>query len=214
MSNASDDLRVANNTWLARPDVSGAEYDAPYQARAAAGEDVHGEASAVLALHPGRPFRVLDAGCGTGRIAIELARQGVDVVGVDLDARMLDQARAKAPALDWRLDDLATCDLGRAFDLILLAGNVLLFVTPGTEAQVLRNMVRHLVPQGLLVAGFQLGRTAFDIAQYDVAAAAAGVVLCDRCATWQGDSWTPDSAYAVSLHRLSAVPAPPTPDRK
>ncbi len=209
MSDEIDRLTTGTeNAWLARPDVSGAAYDAPYRARAEAGEDVHGEANAVLTLHLSRPFRVLDAGCGTGRIAIELARHGVAIVGVDLDARMLDRAREKAPELDWRMDDLATCALGCSFDLILLAGNVMLFVAPGTEEQVVRTMARHLVPQGLLVAGFQLGRTAFDLVQYDAAAAAAGLVLRERWATWQGAPWTPTDQYAVSIHSV-ASPVPP-----
>src|SRR5204862_1160968 len=104
-------------------------------------------------------------------IAIELARRGADIVGVDLDARMLNQARDQAPDLDWQLGDLTTIDLGRTFDLILLAGNVMLFLTPGTEAQVVRNMARHLAPGGMVVAGFQIGRTAFGLAHYDAAAA-------------------------------------------
>lgn len=195
------DLNDEQNPWLARPDVSGAAYDATYHARAAAGEDVHGEANAVQSLQTTQPFSVLDAGCGTGRIAIELARRGMDVVGVDLDARMLDQARAQAPALDWRLGDLATVDLGRSFDLILLAGNVMLFLTPGTEAQVLRNLARQLAPAGTVVAGFQIGRTAFGIEHYDAAATAAGLELCERWATWERDAWAATSPYAVSIHR-------------
>jgi SAM-dependent methyltransferase len=143
---------------------------------------------------------MLDAGCGTGRIAIELARRGIDIVGVDLDARMLDRAREQAPDLDWRLGDLATIDLGRTFDLILLAGNVMLFLTPGTEAQVVRNIARHLARSGILVAGFQIGRTALGVAQYDLAATAAGLALRERWATWEGAPWTATSQYAVSIH--------------
>ena len=181
MTNQNSQQPGAENPWLALADVSGAAYDAPYQARAAAGEDVHGEANAVQALQSTQPFSVLDAGCGTGRIAIELARRGMEIVGVDLDARMLSQARQQAPQLDWRLGDLATIDLRRSFDLILLAGNVMLFLTPGTEAATLRNLARHLAPTGMLVAGFQLARTAFGIAQYDAAATAAGLAIRQRC---------------------------------
>src|SRR5439155_1269983 len=64
--------------------------------------------------------------------------------------------RRKAPALDWRLADLATVELGRGFDVVLAAGNVLLLLTPGTEGAVVANLARHLRPGGLLVAGFQL----------------------------------------------------------
>jgi trans-aconitate methyltransferase len=198
-----DDMQLgAENPWLALPDISGAAYDAPYRARAAAGEDVHGEANAVQALQSTQPFSVLDAGCGTGRIAIELAHRGIEIVGVDLDARMLDQARRQAPDLDWRLGDLATINLGRSFDLILLAGNVMLFLTPGTEAQVLRNLVGHLAPTGMLVAGFQIGRTAFGITHYDAAATTARLALRQRWASWDADPWTEASGYAVSIHGL------------
>ena len=47
-----------------------------------------------------RRRRVLDAGCGTGRVAIELARRGIEVVGVDADPDMLERARRRAPQLD------------------------------------------------------------------------------------------------------------------
>ena len=200
MTDQTDEQMRAHNPWLALPNISGAAYDAPYGARVAAGEDVHGEANAVQALQSTRPFSVLDAGCGTGRIAIELARRGMDIVGVDLDVRMLDRAREQAPDLDWRLDDLATVDLGRTFDLILLAGNVMLFLTPGTETQVVHNLARHLAPGGKLVAGFQIGRTALGIAHYDAAATAAGLTLRERWATWESAPWTATSQYAVSIH--------------
>ncbi len=64
---------------------------------AARGESVHGEADFVMRYSPAS---VLDAGCGTGRVGIELAARGVEVVGVDLDEKMLNAARCKAPDLD------------------------------------------------------------------------------------------------------------------
>ena len=76
----------------------------------------------------------------------------------------------------------------------------MLFLTPGTESQVLRNLARHLAPEGLLVAGFQIGRTALGVAHYDAAATAAGLVFRERWATWEGAPWTATSQYAVSIH--------------
>ena len=53
---------------------------------AASGQSIHGEAEFLLGYGP---ESVLDAGCGTGRVAIELERRGIDSVGVDLDRKML-----------------------------------------------------------------------------------------------------------------------------
>jgi SAM-dependent methyltransferase len=186
------------NPWLRMPRASGDEYDESYERRAAAGENVHGEADFVMRFSPGT---VLDAGCGTGRIARELARRGVDVVGVDLDDRMLSTARRKAPSIAWHCADLTSIDLGRTFDVILLAGNVMIFLTPGTEGAVVANLGRHLAPDGRLVAGFSLRPGQLTIEQYDRLAAEADLVLGERWSTWHGDLWSSGAGYHVSVHR-------------
>ena len=103
-----------------------------------------------------------------------MAARGLDVVGVDLDPAMIDPARVKAPELEWIEADLATVDIGRQFDVVVMAGNVMIFVEPSTEAAVVANMARHVAPGGHLIAGFQLGRS-FGLDAYDAAAAAAGL---------------------------------------
>ena len=187
----------------------GDDYDVRFSERAAAGLDVHGEADFVTSLgvaspgvaSPG-PTSVLDAGCGTGRVAIELDRRGSTVVGVDRDAEMLATARAKAPALDWRLGDLATVELpGRSFDIIVLAGNVMIFVEPGTEPAVVANLAPALRPGGALVAGFQLRADRISLDGYDRCCAAAGLALTERWSTWDREPWSPGADYAVSVHR-------------
>ena len=186
------------NPWLSFKNASGDEYDATYERRAAAGENVHGEADFLMDL---APRSVLDAGCGTGRIARELARRGVRTVGVDLDEDMLVTARRKAPELEWHCADLALVDLGRVFDAVLLAGNVMIFVAPGSESAVIGNLVRHLAPEGALVAGFSLRPAQLTVAEYDRLTASAGLVLVERWATWQRDRWDLDSDYQLSVHR-------------
>jgi SAM-dependent methyltransferase len=189
---------TGGNPWLEADGPRGEEYDERFARLAAQGHDVHGEADLVasLGLHG-----VLDAGCGTGRVAMELARRGIDVVGVDLDARMLAVARDKAPSIRWVEADLANADLDRTFDGIVLAGNVMIFVTPGTEAVVVANLTRHLAEAGLLVAGFSLGPGRLTLETYDDITARAGLELVDRWSTWDRTPFTAGSDYAVSVHR-------------
>jgi SAM-dependent methyltransferase len=153
---------------------------------------------------------VLDAGCGTGRVAIELARRGLEVVGVDADPGMLSAARAKAPELEWIAADLSDFELPhpdgpgpRQFDAAVMAGNVMIFVVPGTEGAVLERLAAHLRPGGLVVAGFQIVPDRPTVEHYDELAAAAGLTLADRFATWDRAPWAPGGDYAVSVHRLS-----------
>ena len=186
------------NPWLRSRRASGDEYDSSYERRAAAGENVHGEADFVMGL---APRSVLDAGCGTGRIARELARRGVETVGVDLDEGMLSTARRKAPDLDWHCADLTAIDLGRVFDVVLLAGNVMIFVTPGTESGVIANVVKHLAPEGALVAGFSIRPGQLTADEYDRLAASAGLTLIERWSTWQRDPWDAGADYQLSVHR-------------
>lgn len=198
-STASCGARAADWSMLVAVGGRGDDYDLRFTDRADAGLDVHGEADLVQALSPAS---VLDAGCGTGRVTIELARRGIAVVGVDVDAEMLATARAKAPELDWRLGDLATVDLGPGvFDVVVLAGNVMIFVAPGTEAAVVANLAPALVPGGALVAGFQLRPDRLSLADYDRCCADAGLVLAERWATWDRRPWSTGVDYAVSVHR-------------
>ena len=183
--------------WQRTGTPRGDDYDARWKSLEASGHDPHGEATFVMRF---APRLVLDAGCGTGRVAIELARRGVTAVGVDLDREMLETARRKDPELLWTCADLASLDLELRFDVVVMAGNVMIFVEPGTEAAVVARMAAHLLPGGHLVAGFQLGQS-LRLEDYDAAAAEAGLVPDGRFATWDGAPFTPDARYAVSVHR-------------
>ncbi|EIV91730.1 bifunctional 2-polyprenyl-6-hydroxyphenol methylase/3-demethylubiquinol 3-O-methyltransferase UbiG [Frankia sp. QA3] len=192
---------------------SGRRYAERFAQLAAAGIDVHGEAAFCHALVPAGS-RILDAGCGTGRVAIRLAELGHRCVGVDVDASMLGVARDRSAAVRWVLADLAALDAPVAFgsperagippatdgpfDLIVAAGNVIALLAPGTEAAVLHGLARRLAPGGLLVAGFGLDAAhlplpaaPFGLRDYDGWCAAAGLTLDRRCATWQGTPFGP-----------------------
>ena len=129
-------------------------YQARFDALAASGVDVHGEAALVRSYEPAT---VLDGGCGTGRVAIELHRHGIDVVGVDVDPAMIAEARRLAPTLEFLERDLAELELGRRFDVVVLAGNVPLFCPPERRRQLIVRSAAHVAPGGVLLTGFQLG---------------------------------------------------------
>jgi SAM-dependent methyltransferase len=194
--------------------AAGDEYAVAFAQRfrdlAAAGQDVHGEATCVEAMRP-PPARVLDAGCGTGRVAARLAERGYDVVGVDVDPAMLDVARADAPDLDWRQADLSDFDLGETFDVVVLAGNIVPLLEPGTLTAAAERLAAHLAPDGVLICGFGYdeahlppGAPVTPLASYDEATAAAGVTLSQRWSTWDGEPFAVDGGYAVSIHRRGA----------
>ena len=175
----------------------GDDYQRRFDELAASGVDVHGEATFVRAY---APVSVLDAGCGTGRVAVELARHGIDVVGADLDPSMLATARRSAPELAWVASDLADLDLGRTFDVVVMAGNVPLFTPAGTHAALVAGCARHVRPDGgRLIAGFQLGR-GYGVDDHDRHAAAVGLRLEERFATWDRRPFAPGGDYAVSVH--------------
>jgi len=199
------------NPWLANTGgTRGPEYAERFRKLAAEGHDMHGEARFCDDLLS-EPARVLDAGCGTGRVAIELARQGHEAVGVDLDASMLSEAELAAPGLTWVLDDLAELDpapLGGpgSFDLVVAAGNVMIFLTEGTETAVVANLAAMLRPGGVLVAGFGLtgGPAGAGVEvtpeAYEAACAAAGLVRRTRYAGWAREPWADGGDYMVAVH--------------
>jgi SAM-dependent methyltransferase len=183
----------------------GERYQARFDELAAEGAHVHGEADFVMSF---APESVLDAGCGTGRVALELARRGVFVVGVDRDSSMLTVAERRAAALaeaqpavrvQFVASDLVGLDLGGTFDVAVMAGNVPLFTEPGTEGALVGSVALHVRNGGVLVAGFQTGR-GYDLATYDLHCAAAGLELMERRPAWDRATGTDDS-YAVSVHR-------------
>lgn len=129
---------------------------------AEAGDDIVGEARLVDAMVP-RGARVLDAGCGPGRLGGHLHRAGHTVVGVDVDAALIAAAEQDHPGPTWLVGDLAELDLpargiAAGFDVIVCAGNVMTFLAPSTRRDVLRGFERHLGVDGRAVVGFGAGR--------------------------------------------------------
>ncbi|MEU0498882.1 class I SAM-dependent methyltransferase [Mycobacterium sp. NPDC006124] len=193
--------------WQDTDAPRGEDYDQRWIRLAESGAGIHGEADLVedLLTQTGGN-RVLDAGCGTGRVAIELARRGRLVVGVDADPDMLAAARAKAGDLTWIHADLAEADdhAPGVFDVVLLAGNVMIFLAPGSERRVVRQMVARLAPGGLLIAGFSLQPGRLTLDDYDRLVTGAGLASTARWATWDREPYG-GGDYAVSVHRRPDV---------
>ncbi|ANW64851.1 SAM-dependent methyltransferase [Mycobacterium sp. djl-10] len=187
--------------WTGTDAPRGDDYDRRWRRLAQAGQNVHGEADLVQELlQETGGTRVLDAGCGTGRVAIELASRGFTTLGVDADEGMLTAARSKAPGLSWVLADLSTWQAGEPVDLALLAGNVMIYLAPGSEAAVLQRMAAAVVDGGLVVAGFSVRADRLGLSDYDRHAEAAGLTPVHRWATWDRAPFA-DGDYAVSVHR-------------
>ena len=184
-------------------------YQQRFDDLAARGMDIHGEAAFVESLVP-PPARILDAGCGTGRVATQLTSLGYHCVGVDADADMIGVAQQRDPATHWARQDISALELrSQAFNLAVLAGNVVPLLAPGTLLRAVQRLAAHLQPGGLLVAGFGLdgehlppGCPVTPLADYDRACVVAGLSFVRRFATWDRESWRPESGYAVSVHRL------------
>jgi SAM-dependent methyltransferase len=173
------------------------------------GADLAGEARLLDAMLP-RQARVLDAGCGPGRVGGELAARGHAVVGVDVDPALIRAAEEDHPGPRWMVRDLAELDLHATeapFHAAILAGNVLAFVAPRTEGLVLDRVARHLRPDGFLAVGLGLER-GYPLDTMDRDAAAAGLHLDHRFATWDLRPFGPDATFAVSIFRLPADVAP------
>jgi SAM-dependent methyltransferase len=192
-----DELNVSDSWRLWRQRVDLEEFNSRWDRLAAEGASVHDEADLVCVLDA---ERIIDAGCGTGRVATELARRGKVVVGVDNDIDMLDLAAAKSDDVRWVLADLATVDLDERFDLVVIAGDVLNYVTPGYESMVVSNMARHLERGGLLVCGGSIAEPD-QLTHYDNWCRAAGLTLEERYASWNGVPYDRPGHYAVSIHR-------------
>ncbi|MGC5022558.1 class I SAM-dependent methyltransferase [Micromonospora sp. DT47] len=174
---------------------------------AAEGADLAGEARLVDAMVP-PGSRILDAGCGTGRVGAALAARGHRVVGVDADPALVEAARADHPGPLWLVGDLAELDLAAAgepepFDAAVVAGNVMAFVAPGTERDVLARIGAHLTPDGVVLVGFGTDR-GYRIEDFDADAVSAGLRPEQRFATWDLRPWRDDADFAVSVLRRPA----------
>ncbi|WP_235866354.1 class I SAM-dependent DNA methyltransferase [Serinibacter arcticus] len=101
--------------------------------------------------------RVLDAGCGTGRVGTRLAGHGLEVVGVDLSPGMLEVARDLHPGRRFEVGSLADLPLADGAVGGVLAWYSVIHTAPEDLDDVARELARVLVPGGWLLVAFQAG---------------------------------------------------------
>jgi 2-polyprenyl-3-methyl-5-hydroxy-6-metoxy-1,4-benzoquinol methylase len=203
------------NVWLAavraNPDHA-RNYAERWRSFADAGRDIYGEARLIDAMAE-RHSRILDAGCGTGRIGGWLAARGHEVVGVDLDEYLISVARTDYPQARWEVGNLATFAVDdefgdlQEFDLIVSAGNVMTFLSEAERKPALERLRGHLAPNGRLVVGFGAGR-GYDFVDFTADAFESGLVLEQHYSTWQLHAPAVDFLVAV----LTRTPDAPEQD--
>ncbi len=173
-----------------------------FRAMAASGDDLAGEARFVDAM-VARRSRVLDAGCGPGRVGGHLARAGHEVVGVDIDPVLIAAAEHDHPGPTWLVADLSELDLeamgtAEGFDVAVCAGNVMTFLDPGTRQLVLRRLAVHLRTGGRIVTGFGAGRD-YSFAEFFDDVERAGLVAGVQFSTWDLRPFTEQSDFLVAV---------------
>jgi SAM-dependent methyltransferase len=203
-----DDERVVEQSAWARMISSDPGHSAAYVQRfrtlAAQGMDLFGEARLVDAMLP-RGARVLDAGCGPGRVGAFLADVGHTVVGVDGDPVLIAAAEAEHPGPRWIVGDLAELDLPaqgipEPFDAIVCAGNVMTFLAPSTRREVLRRLRAHLAAGGRAAIGFGAGR-GYPFEEFLDDARVGGLEPDVLLSTWDLRPFSPDADFLVALLR-------------
>lgn len=202
---------VEQSLWMQKVEADPGHsqwYIERFRTLARAGEDLVGEARLIDAM-ASRGARILDAGCGPGRVGGYLAAAGHDVVGVDVDPALIAAAEQDHPGPRWLVGDLAELDLPargipEPFDLIVSAGNVMTFVAPSTRGQVLSRLRAHLADNGRAVIGFGAGRD-YEFGQFFQDASQAGLTPELLLSTWDLRLFTDKSDFLVAV----LIPIPP-----
>ena len=196
---------VETSGWVeltkANPDHS-AWYVERFRKMAAAGDDLAGEARLLDAMAP-RAGRILDAGCGPGRVGAILSGLGHEVVGVDVDPVLIAAAHDDHPGPTWLVGDLAELDLAshgitEGFDVIVCAGNVMTFLAPGSRREVLARLRAHLREGGRVVTGFGGGR-GYEFDEFFEDARTAGLAVELSVGTWDLRPLTDQSDFLVAV---------------
>jgi 2-polyprenyl-3-methyl-5-hydroxy-6-metoxy-1,4-benzoquinol methylase len=199
---------MSNNGWLQmienNPEHSQWYIDR-FEKMAQEGRDLNGEARLIDAMVK-RNSRILDAGCGPGRVGGQLALLGHDVLGVDLDSKLIDKAKSEYPGAKWLTQDLSELNLSPSdapneFDCIVSAGNVMTFLDPETRCEVIGNLAKYLAPGGRLVIGFGADR-GYEFDDFFKDAKSVGLKEQLNLSTWDILPFEKTSMFLVAIFTL------------
>lgn len=99
---------------------------------------------------------ILEVACGTGRIAIPIAKKGIEIVGLDISEGMLQEAKRKAQAekvkIEWLHRDCRDFNLNRKFKFIFIAFNSMQHLHDFKSVEHFFDCVKkHLAPSGVFI---------------------------------------------------------------
>jgi SAM-dependent methyltransferase len=154
-------VTIPPNRWERHLAGTDTDYARVFEGLIARGEDIDGEARLADVLAP-RGARILDAGSGLGRVARALASRGHHLTAVEKDPDLVSRSRALFPEIAVVEVDILglSADLledhGRptSYDVIVLVGNVLIYLAEDTEVRALRTLGGLLATEGRILAGF------------------------------------------------------------
>ena len=189
-----------------------------------AGTADDGEARLADVLAP-RGARVLDAGSGVGRVADALRRRGHDVTAVEKDAALVAISRERFPGVPVVEADLLSLtpalleSQGRppAYDVVVVVGNVMVFLADGTQVEVLRVLAGLLAEGGCLLVGFHpvagpTGSLDYPAAELRGHAVAAGLRVDLEAGSY--DLRPPAEDYVVAVLRRDDTAQRPVRDAR
>lgn len=176
-------------------------YGETFAQRVAAGEDVDGEARLADALAP-RHARILDVGSGMGRVSAALQARGHRVVATEPDPALRAQSEATYASLDVLPHQALALDPSEvgAFDLVVVVGNVMIYLGEGTERAVLERIRDLLAADGRALIGFHLtavknGSRTYPADEFVADAVASGLRVVHRFGSYELHE--PADDYAV-----------------
>ena len=122
-------------------------------------EDYYDDVSFYRTLAEYHGDTVLEFGCGTGRVAVPLAQQGLRVTGVDINAAMLEVAKRRMGSrrgLTLKRGDMCRIDLRQQFALVTVPlGGVQHLATVDDFVHAMATIARHLAPEGVAVVDIE-----------------------------------------------------------